>query len=120
MIVDAWLVIMRNIMAGDGDSIPTHLAVGTDDTAVAAGDTTLNTEYTRVALDSISKPNNDEVMYQGTISAATGNGETFEECGNFNASSGVTMMNRQTYTGILKASTFELRYQTVIKFSNVV
>lgn len=106
-------------MAGDSDSVPTHLGVGTNSTAVTVGDTALGSEYTRVTLDSTSKPDTDEVMYQGTIASGTGNGQTFTEMGNFNAGSGVTMMNRIVYTGILKSSTFELRYQTVTKFSNV-
>ena len=120
MIVDAWLPIIRNIMAGDSDSIPTHMAVGSDDTTVVSTNTGLNVEEVRVLLDSASKPNIDEVMYQGTIPSGTENGTTLKECGNFNAASGVTMMNHQTFTDILKADTFELRVKTVVKFSNVV
>lgn len=118
MIVDAWNTVMRNILYGDADAVPTHVAMGSGTTAAAAGDTTLETELFRKAIDARTKPGTSKVMMQGTLSSAEGNGTTFTEVGAFNASSGVTMMNRQIHTGILKASTFELRYQIEVEFKD--
>lgn len=118
MIVDAWNTIMRNILYGDADAVPSHVGMGSGTTAVTAGDTALATELFRKAIDARTKPGTAKTMLQGTLSSAEGNGTTFTEVGAFNASSGATMVNRQVHTGILKASTFELRYQIEVEFKD--
>lgn len=115
VMVDVWMTIMRNILYGDSDAVPSHIAIGTGTTAVTVSDTAMETELFRKAIDSKTKPNLISVMFQGTLSSAEGNGTTFTEVGVFNAASGVTMVNHLIHTGILKASTFELRYQIEIE-----
>lgn len=119
MIVDAWNTKMRELLYGDPVDLPSHIAMGTGSATVTSSDTTLETELYRSPIDAKSKPGTSKVMFQGTLSATEGNGSTFTECGAFNAASGETMVNRQLHTGILKASTFELRYQIEIDFTNV-
>ena len=118
MITDAWNTQMRNLIYGDSTDLPSHVAMGTGTTAVANDDTTIETELYRKLIDARTKPGTSKVMFQGTLSAAEGNGSTFTECGAFNAASGVTMVNHQLHTGILKANTFELRYQIEIEFKD--
>ena len=119
MITDAWNTLMRELVYGDSVDLPSHVAMGTGTTAVATSDTTMETELLRKNIDAKSKPGTNKVMFQGTASTAEGNGSTFTEVGVFNSSSGATMVNHQLHTGILKANTFELRYQIEIEFTNV-
>lgn len=118
MIVDAWNTVMRNILYGDADAVPSHVAMGTGTTAVTVADIAMETELFRKAIDARAKPGTAKTMLQGTLSSAEGNGTTFTEVGAFNAASGTTMVNHQIHTGILKASTFELRYQIEIEFKD--
>jgi len=119
MIVDAWLNAVRNIVYGDSVDAPSHIALGTGTTAPAAGDTTLETESIRVAIDSRTKPADKRVRLQGTLSADQGNGVSYTENGALNAASGGTLMNRQTHTAISKTSAYELRIQIDTEMSDV-
>lgn len=119
VMTDAWMKIMRNILYGDSDAVPTHVAMGTGTTGVVGSDTAMETELFRKTIDTRTKPADTKVMFQGTLSAAEGNGTTFTECGMFNAASGATMVNHLTHTGILKADTFELRYQFEVENKDV-
>ena len=119
VMTDAWMKIMRNILYGDSDAVPSHVAMGTGTTAADVTDTAMETELFRKAIDSRTKPGTASVMFQGTLSSAEGNGTTFTEVGAFNAASGVTMVNHLIHTGILKASTFELRYQIEVENMDV-
>ena len=114
-----WMSVMRNIYYGDADAVPTHVAMGTGTTTVDASDTAMETEVFRKVIDSRSKTGSAKVRFQGTLSAAEGNGTTFTEIGVFNAVSCVTMMNHLTHTGILKADTFELRCQVEVENKDV-
>ena len=119
MITDVWNTQMRDLIYGDSVDLPSHIAMGSGTTAVSTSDTTIETELLRKSIDSKSKPGTNKVMFQGTISAGEENGSIFTECGAFNAASGEIMVNHQLHTGILKADTFELRYQIEIEFKNV-
>lgn len=82
----------------------THMAVGTNSTAPAAGDTTLGAEVagSRVALASASSASN-VVTYSATFPAATGTG-ALVEAGIFNASSAGTMLCRTTFSVVNKGA----------------
>lgn len=86
LVVDTGGILIAKALAEDSFTAPTHMAIGSDDTAVDAGDTTLGSELGRVALDSTTRADN-EVEYVGTFPAGTGTG-TVEEAGIFNAGSG--------------------------------
>jgi hypothetical protein len=86
-------------------SIPdemSHMAIGTDNTAAAAGDTGLGTEAGRVALTSTTVTNNS-VAYVATFPAGTGTG-AITEAGIFNAASGGTMLCRTVFSVINKGA----------------
>jgi hypothetical protein len=86
-------------------SIPdemSHMAIGTDNTAAAAGDTGLGTEAGRVALTSTTVTNNS-VAYVATFPAGTGTG-AITEAGIFNAASSGTMLCRTVFSVINKGA----------------
>lgn len=82
----------------------THMAVGTTNTAPAAGDTALAAEVasSRVALTSTTVTNN-QIVYVATFPAGTGTG-ALVEAGLFSASSSGNMLARTTFSTINKAA----------------
>jgi len=79
-----------------------HMAIGTDNTAAAAGDTGLGTEAGRVALTSTTVTANS-VAYVATFPAGTGTG-AITEAGIFNAASSGTMLCRTVFSVINKGA----------------
>lgn len=79
-----------------------HMAVGTDNTAAAAGDTALGTESGRVALTSTSVSGN-VITYVATFPAGTATA-ALTEAAILNASSGGTMLCRTVYATVNKGS----------------
>lgn len=79
-----------------------HMAVGTNNTAAAAGDTTLNTESARVALTSTTVSTNT-TQYVATFGAGTGTG-ALVEAGILNASSSGTMLCRTVFSVVNKGA----------------
>lgn len=78
----------------------THMAVGSGNTAAAAGNTGLGTELGRVALTSTTVSANT-IQYVATFPAGTGTGAV-TEAGVFNASSGGTMLCRTVFGVVTK------------------
>jgi hypothetical protein len=80
----------------------THMAVGTTNTAPAAGDTTLAAEVaaSRTALTSTT-PSSNTCVYVCTFGAGVGTG-ALVEAGIFNASSAGTMLCRSVFSVINK------------------
>lgn len=95
-------VIADRMKAAPAKAAMTHMAVGTNSTAVAAGDTTLNTEIARVALTSTTVTVN-AIAYVGGFPAGTGTG-TLKEAGIFNANAAGDMLCRTVYTDIVKGA----------------
>jgi len=87
-------------------TVMSHMAVGTNNTSPAAGDTTLNTELARVALTSTTV-NTNTVAYVASFPAGTGTG-ALVEAGLFNAASAGTMLARTTYAVINKGASDSL------------
>lgn len=79
-----------------------HMAVGTNNTAAAAGDTALNTEAARVALTSTTVSTNT-VEYVATFGAGTGTG-ALVEAGILNAASSGTMLCRTVFSVVNKGA----------------
>lgn len=80
----------------------THMAVGTNSTAPAAGDTALGAEAGRVALGSATSSSN-VVTYTATFPAGTGTG-ALVEAGIFNAASAGTLLCRTTFSVVNKGA----------------
>ena len=79
-----------------------HMAVGTGNTAAAAGDTALGTEAARVALTSTTVSTNT-VTYVATFPAGTGTA-SLTESGILNGSSGGTLLCRTVFATVTKGS----------------
>ena len=92
-----------------------HMAVGTNNTAAAAGQTALSAEMARVALTSTTVSTNT-VTYAATFGAGTGTG-ALVEAGILNASSSGTMLCRTVYTTVNKGSSDSMTVTWVITVS---
>lgn len=101
-IVTAGLNLVRDLLAGN-NAAPSHIAVGTDATAPAAGDTTLGTEVFRNVITR-RIPSATQITFQLFLATGDANGNTLVEAGIFNASSAGDMLSRVTYTSIAKTS----------------
>lgn len=99
-------------MQGTASNVMGYMAVGTDSTAPAAGNTTLGAEVARVAVTSATASTNT-VTYVATFGAGTGTG-ALTEAGLFNSNSGGTMLSRTTYSVINKGSGDEMTVTWVI------
>lgn len=89
-------------MVGTADAVMSHMAVGSNNTAAAVGNTALGAELGRVALTAGTATNN-VVTYTATFGAGTGTGGV-QEAGIFNASSGGTMLCRVVFDVVNKGA----------------
>lgn len=87
-------------MVGTSANVMSHMAIGSDNTPAAAGDTALGTELGRVALAGASAATN-VVTYTATFPAGTGTGAVVE-AGIFNAGSAGTMLCRTVFAVVNK------------------
>ena len=88
-------------MVGTASAVMSHMAVGSNNTAAAAGDTALGAELGRVAL-ATSTATTNVVTYTATFPAGTGTG-AIVEAGIFNASSAGTMLCRTVFAVVNKS-----------------
>ena len=88
-------------LVGNTIAIPSHMAVGTDATAAATGQTALGGELGRVVLDSTTRVSN-VLTYVATFPAGTGTG-ALTEAAILNASSTGNMLCRTTFSVVNKA-----------------
>jgi len=100
LVVNTGLAFIASRMEGVDDAIMSHMAVGTDTTAAAGGDTALGTELARVVLDG-GTANGANMVYTAEFEAGTGTG-SLTEAGIFNAESGGTMLCRTVFAVINK------------------
>ena len=88
-------------------SIPaemSHMAIGSADTAAAAGNTALATELNRIALTTDGGTvSNNTVQYDASWTSAAA-AYAIKEAGIFNAASGGTMLARTTFAVINKGT----------------
>ena len=80
----------------DANTVMTHMAIGTGNTTVAAGDTTLDTELDRNALTSTTVTDN-AIAYVCSWAAGDGTGAIIE-AGLFDASSGGDCLARTVFS----------------------
>lgn len=89
-------------LIGNTIAIPSHMAVGTDVTAAATGQTALGAEIGRVVFDSTARTTN-VLTYVATFPAGTGTG-ALTEAAILNASSTGNMLCRTTFSTVNKAA----------------
>jgi len=102
---------------GDTAVAPTHMAVGSGDTAATEDDTALETEEGRYAFDT-QTAGTDTVEYNMIVPTTLLNGDTLEEAGVFNASSSGDMFVRFTYSDVVKTNLVEVQYEVTLKIIN--
>lgn len=89
-------------MVGTAAAIMSHMAIGTDSTAPAAGNTALGAEVARVALGS-GTSSGAVATYTATFPAGTGTA-ALTEAGIFNDPSAGTMLCRTTFAVVNKGA----------------
>lgn len=89
-------------MVNTTSAVMSHMAVGSDGTAAALGNTALGSELGRVALASSSSAAN-VVTYTATFPAGTATG-AIVEAGIFNAGAAGTMLCRTTFAVVNKSA----------------
>ena len=102
LIVSDGLDLIASRLVGTSDGVMSHMAIGSDNTAAAAGDSALGTELGRVAITSGTASSN-VVTYTATFGAGTGTGAV-KEAGLLNASSGGTLLCRTVFDVVNKAA----------------
>lgn len=94
-------------MIGTASTVMSHMAVGTSNTAPAAGNTTLGTEVGRAAFSVGASATNNVVSYTAIFGPGTGTG-ALVEAGIFNAGAAGTMLARTVFGVINKGASDSL------------
>ena len=100
LIVDTGTAYIASRMNSTAESVLSHMAVGTDSTAAAAGNTTLGAESARVGFDTLGVLDN-VLTYTATFAAGVATG-ALVEAGLFNDPSAGTMLCRTVFPVINK------------------
>ena len=105
LVVTAGKGFVASRMKDASASAMSHLAIGTNGTAAAAGNTALGAEVARVSLTSTTVQNTNEVVYVATFPAGTpSSAAAVVEAGLFNGSSGGTMLCRTVFAVVNKGT----------------
>jgi hypothetical protein len=102
LVVDTGLAFIASLMKDTTDDAMSHMAVGTDNTAASAADTTLTSELARQALTSTTVTSNS-IAYVATFAAGTATG-ALTEAGLFNDPTTGTMLCRTVFAVINKGA----------------
>jgi len=102
LVVAVGKTFIASRMVGTTAAVMSHMAIGSDQTAAASGNTTLGTELGRVALTS-STASSNSVTFVATFPAGTGTGDV-KEAGIFNATPAGTLLCRTTFPIVTKQS----------------
>lgn len=108
-------------MSDLGESVMSHMAVGTSAGGPAAGNTALGGELDRNALSGATQngggSGNDTVRYTANWAAGDGTG-AITECGIFNAAAAGTMLARVTFAVVNKGANDTLAVKWDISFND--
>jgi len=116
VVVDDGLDYIASRMKDATETAMSHMAIGSDTTAAASGDTALGTELGRVALTSTTVASN-AITYVGAFPAGTGTGAV-TEAGIFNASSAGTLLCRTVFSVVNKAAADTLKVTWTLTVSD--
>jgi hypothetical protein len=94
--------VITSRLVGNTTAIPSHMAVGSSNTAATISQTALGTEIGRVVLDSSTRTNNT-IAYVATFPAGTGTG-SLTEAAIFNAGSTGDMLCRTNFNEVNKGA----------------
>jgi len=117
LVVDTGLDFIASRMAGTSEAVMSHMEVGTDNTAAAAGDASLGAAVaaSRTVLTSTTVTDN-AVAYVATFGAGVGGG-ALTEAGIFNDSSAGTMLCRTVYSVVNKGASDSMTITWTITIS---
>ena len=115
LVVTAGLGYIASRMKEATATAMSHMAIGTDNTAAAAGDTTLGSEAARQALTSTTVSSNT-VEYVASFAAGTGTG-AITEAGVLNNSSGGTLLCRTVFSVVNKGASDSMTITWTITIS---
>lgn len=102
-------------MTGTAQSVMSHMAIGSNSTAVVAGDSTLGTELNRQPLGSATA-SGSTITYTATFIGGQGTGNVVE-AGIFNASSAGTMLCRTVFPVVSKQAADTIAVTWVVTIS---
>ena len=119
MIVNTGLNLMRDFLAGDAPTPPSHFAVGTSETDVVAGDTTLGAEVERKVVTTKTISGNGILEYVGELLSTEANGNDLAEVGVLNAATAGDLLLRTTHTPYSKTADFSVKYVVRHTLTNV-
>lgn len=114
LITTAGLNVIRDFVAGDAATAPTHNAWGTGTTAITAADTTLEGEQERNAFIIAARAANI-VVYTSLLTTAEANGTIIYKSGIFNAAAVGTMLFEQKFPAIDKTDTISIQATDTVK-----
>lgn len=106
LVVDTGKDYIASRIEGTSSAVMSHMALGTGTTAAAQGDTALETELDRNALDSTTVSNND-VTYVATYAAGDATG-AITEAGILNNSTGGDLLCRTVFPVVNKGASDSL------------
>lgn len=102
LVVSVGKTYIASRMSSNTSNVMSHMAVGTNGTPATSGDTTLNTELSRIALTVTGgTPSSNTVTYSATFGPGVGTGG-LEEAGVFNDAAAGSMLCRTTFPVINK------------------
>ena len=107
VVVDDGLDYIASRIKDTSETAMSHMAIGSNATAAASGNTALGTELGRVALTSTTVTN-ASVQYIGDFPAGTGTGAVVE-AGVLNASSGGSLLCRTVFAVVNKGAADTLK-----------
>lgn len=106
------------VWAADSSTTPTHIGIGTDNTAAATTDTALGAEVDRNAILT-DFASGAVATFKAFFSKSEANGSTIAEVGMFDAASGGTMFCRSVLaTAIVKDATKSINITWTITFAD--
>jgi len=116
VVVSDGLDYITERMKDNTTTVMSHMAVGSDNTAAAAGDSTLGTELGRVALTSTTVSSNT-ITYVGDFPAGTGTGAVVE-AGVLNNTTGGDLLCRTVFSVVNKAAADTLKITWTLTVSD--
>lgn len=116
VVVSDGLDYITERMKDDTTTVMSHMSVGSDNTAAAAGDSALGVELGRVVLTSTTVSSNT-ITYVGDFPAGTGTGAVVE-AGVLNNSTGGDLLCRTVFSVVNKAAADTLKITWTLTVSD--
>lgn len=119
LVVNTGLGFITSRMVGTTDAVMSHMGLGSDTTAAAAGDTDLGSLLgSRKVFDSVTRTgsSNESIVYVTTFDPGEGTGAV-TEAGIFNASTAGTMLCRTVFPVVNKQASDTMQITWTVTLS---